>query len=60
MGGFGFKGKTPPKKFFTPETPPFMRLSEKTFTQQALYYRLNGDRNPLHADPMIAKFAMFS
>ncbi len=31
----------------------------RTRTDQALLYRLNGDRNPLHSDPTFAKRAGF-
>jgi acyl dehydratase len=32
-------------------------LDLPTFPQQAMLYRLNGDRNPLHIDPTVAKAA---
>ncbi len=34
-------------------------VSYKTRTDQALLYRLNGDRNPLHSDPAFAAMAGF-
>src|SRR6185312_15933866 len=34
-----------------PETPPDIVVAMPTRPEQALYYRLNGDDNPLHADP---------
>ncbi len=58
-GGFG--GTPPPKtpKVRPPERAPDFRVEEKTSEEQALLYRLNGDLNPLHADPEIAQKAKF-
>lgn len=52
LSGYGYKGtyKSPsfPKK---PEHAANETSIEKTHLNQALLYRLNGDFNPLHADP---------
>jgi len=53
-GGFGgpsgpAAGNEPPKR------KPDGVVESKTLPQQALLYRLNGDKNPLHADPGFAK-----
>ena len=37
-----------------PDTDPDVEISYQTRTDQALLYRLNGDRNPLHSDPKFA------
>jgi acyl dehydratase len=42
-----------------PETEPDQVVSYNTRTDQALLYRLNGDRNPLHSDPTFAAAAGF-
>jgi acyl dehydratase len=58
-GGCGTRGDDvadPPKM---PERAPDHEVSYATRADQALLYRLNGDRNPLHSDPTIAKFAGF-
>ena len=51
QGGFG--GDRPPKgpDKNTPEGDPTWVYEQKTLPTQALIYRLNGDLNPLHADP---------
>ena len=42
-----------------PDRAPDAEISWRTLPQQALLYRLLGDRNPLHADPAFARFAGF-
>ena len=57
-GGFG--GPTGPRAGNqTPERPPDFTLTSPTLEQQALLYRLCGDKNPLHADPYFAKLGGF-
>lgn len=58
-GGFGgsSEGETPPHP--RPERAPDLSLDFPTRPDQALLYRLNGDRNPLHADPAFAKLVGF-
>jgi acyl dehydratase len=58
-GGFG--GEGPPKRNLhnPPDRPADWKKEEATTTEQALLYRLNGDLNPLHADPEIGKMAGF-
>jgi acyl dehydratase len=58
-GGFG--GPAGPVKPVhpVPETTPDIVLDLPTRPEQALYYRLNGDDNPLHADPVVAGRAGF-
>ncbi|XP_052732030.1 enoyl-CoA hydratase 2, peroxisomal isoform X2 [Vigna angularis] len=43
-----------------PESIPFSVFEDRTQPSQALLYRLSGDHNPLHSDPIIAKVAGFS
>ncbi|KAK2660834.1 hypothetical protein Ddye_007367 [Dipteronia dyeriana] len=43
-----------------PKTQPFKVFEDSTQPSQALLYRLSGDYNPLHSDPMVAKVAGFS
>jgi acyl dehydratase len=58
-GGAGSFGIPPEPLPATPEIP-LERLDElKTSSGSALLYRLNGDRNPLHADPTAAAKAGF-
>ena len=53
-GGFGGDGgPTPPPG--APERQPDAVIECPTLPQQALLYRLSGDKNPLHADPAYAQ-----
>jgi acyl dehydratase len=57
-GGFG--GDSGPKVGnAAPERAPDGVVERKTLPQQALIYRLSGDKNPLHADPEFAKMGGF-
>ena len=42
-----------------PSDPPELTVDLPTRPEQALYYRMNGDPNPLHADPAAAGKAGF-
>lgn len=60
QGGFG--GDPGPKapSYGPPDgAAPTFRVEAPTRPDQALLYRLNGDRNPLHADPAFATSAGF-
>ncbi len=57
-GGFG--GDSGPKAGNqAPDRKPDGVIEKKTLPQQALIYRLSGDKNPLHADPEFAKMGGF-
>jgi acyl dehydratase len=57
-GGFG--GASGPKSSNAPpDRAPDGVIETSTLPQQALLYRLNGDKNPLHADPEFAKMGGF-
>jgi acyl dehydratase len=57
-GGFG--GDSGPKAGNeAPSRAPDLTVESKTLPQQALLYRLSGDKNPLHADPEFAKMGGF-
>jgi acyl dehydratase len=57
-GGFG--GPSGPKVGNeAPDRPADGVIESVTLPQQALLYRLNGDKNPLHADPEFAKMGGF-
>ena len=49
----------PAAKPATPETPPQIVCELPTLKQAALIYRLCADRNPLHAEPAVARAAGF-
>lgn len=53
-GGFGGPSGPVPPLDVPPERAPDHILDMPTRPEQALYYRLNGDFNPLHADPAVA------
>jgi acyl dehydratase len=58
-GGFGGeRGPVSPGPA-GPEQEPDLVLSGQTRPDQALLYRLSGDRNPLHSDPAFARAAGF-
>lgn len=58
-GGFGGPSAAPPP-VDTPTRPPDAILEFRTRRDQALLYRLCGDRNPLHVDPDVARAAGFA
>jgi acyl dehydratase len=57
-GGFGGE-RGPSSASTTPDREPDQVLHTTTLPQQALLYRLLGDRNPLHSDPEFAVAAGF-
>lgn len=57
-GGFGGE-RGPSKRTAIPEREPDHRVGYRTRPEQALIYRLSGDRNPLHSDPTFAARAGF-
>ncbi len=58
-GGFGGPGGSRPPVQPTPERRPDHVVDLPTLPQAALLYRLNGDDNPLHAEPAVAIGAGF-
>ncbi len=57
-GGFGGE-RGPSSKFEAPSRKPDHEVTYTTRADQALTYRLSGDRNPLHSDPSFAKLGGF-
>lgn len=57
-GGFGGE-PGPPAANEKPDREPDGVIESPTLPQQALIYRLSGDKNPLHADPEVAKMVGF-
>jgi acyl dehydratase len=57
-GGFG-GDRGPDSAWSEPEGPPDERILVSTRRDQALLYRLSGDRNPLHSDPAVSRRAGF-
>ena len=57
-GGFGGE-RGPSVKFEAPSRKPDHEVTYATRPDQALLYRLSGDRNPLHSDPSFAKLGGF-
>lgn len=58
-GGWG-GDRGPSSTFSVPDRAPDHVVSYATRPDQALLYRLNGDRNPLHSDPKFAELAGFA
>jgi acyl dehydratase len=58
-GGFGGDAKSKEAGNDPPDRAPDAVVEYTTLTQQALLYRLSGDKNPLHVDPTMAKFGGF-
>lgn len=58
-GGFG-GDRGPSNSWARPDRKPDHRVTYPTRPEQALLYRLSGDRNPLHSDPKFAARAGFS
>jgi acyl dehydratase len=57
-GGFGGE-RGPSTKIQLPSAEPDFDVLAPTLPQQALLYRMSGDRNPLHSDPAFAQAAGF-
>ena len=57
-GGFG-GDSGPPAGNKAPERDPDVTVESKTMPNQALIYRLCGDKNPLHVDPKFAQMGGF-
>ena len=57
-GGWG-GDRGPTADLWAPEGEPAYQWRERTNPNQALIYRLSGDRNPLHSDPAVANAARF-
>jgi acyl dehydratase len=58
-GGFGGPPDTLPAGHSAPDRAPDRIVRLATGADQALIYRLSGDLNPLHADPVAARAAGF-
>lgn len=59
LGGFGGDTAGPTKVHQMPSSKPSGEASLQTRTEQALFYRLNGDYNVLHSDPDFARKSGF-
>lgn len=58
-GGFG-GDRGPSDGWQLPDRTPDVVVHYETLPEQALIYRLTGDRNPLHSDPVFAQRAGFA
>jgi acyl dehydratase len=54
-GGCGSTQFEAPRPYPIPARPPDAVVESPTLSQSGLIYRLTGDRNPLHADPAVAR-----
>jgi acyl dehydratase len=59
-GGCGGSTGEAPRPLPLPERTPDLVVERRTQQNQALLYRLCGDRNPLHADPVFAAAGGFA
>ena len=59
IGGFGHKGTMRSEVPTVPKTAPSSTVEFKTEANQAFFYRLCGDRNPLHVDPQMSEMGGF-
>jgi acyl dehydratase/putative sterol carrier protein len=59
LGGFGGDRGPAQQNIEPPKRAPDAVQEDKTTANQALLYRLSGDYNPLHADPMLAQMVGF-
>jgi len=59
-GGFGGERGLTPARWHLPAGDPDVSVRMQTRPEQALLYRLSGDRNPLHSDPVAAGRAGFA
>lgn len=55
VGAGGFGGPRATRPAGAPDRAADLALDLATTSEQALLYRLTGDRNPLHADPVVAR-----
>jgi acyl dehydratase len=58
-GGIGGPPATQPERHSLPKRDPDLSCVSSTRADQALLFRLSGDRNPLHTDPAAARAAGF-
>ena len=58
-GGLGGPRGVPPERHMLPARDPDLSCTSASRPDQALLFRLSGDRNPLHADPETARAAGF-
>jgi len=59
-GGIGGPGGAGSRPHTLPKRDPDLSCASATRADQALLFRLSGDRNPLHADPRSARAAGFA
>ena len=59
-GGFGGPAGPLPPSYVMPAAEPDFEVALPTRPEQALYYRMNGDYNPVHSDPAAAAAAGFA